>query len=103
MPAAAQKESFFYSVQSSIFSEVLHLLHERSNNLEIKNSYLLLNASADKPLVDSWEVCSNVAFRAGAVCTLLHSLSGSAAPTRQTEAHGKTYSADSLQNYPTNR
>lgn len=51
--------------------------------LRVKNSYLLFNMPADRPLVDSCIVYSNVAFRAGAACTFLHSASGFAATTRQ--------------------
>lgn len=57
--------------------------HESSNNLEINNGYLLFNMSAVKPLVGSCRVYSNVACRAGAVCTFPAQLKGLAAISRQ--------------------
>ena len=65
MPAFAQKK------KEHLFR--LHLFHESSDNLQIKNGYLLFIMSADKPPVGSCEVYSNVAFRDGIVRTFLHS------------------------------
>lgn len=49
--------------------------------LRFSYSYLLFSMPTDKPLVDSCELYSNVAFRA--VCIFPHSSSGFAATTRQ--------------------
>lgn len=80
MTAFAHYYLFLFRTKFHLLRSAALYYNDSSNNLE-KNSCLLFNLPADKPLDDSCKVYSTL--RAGNVCTSLHSENGSAATTRQ--------------------
>ncbi len=71
MPAFAHVFYYFFFYFLNLLQRAALYYTNLQNDLEIKNSYLLFNMPADKPLVDSCKVYSNVAFRAAAASSFL--------------------------------